>query len=155
MWTENSQMFKLDLDKAEETEIKCQHLLGHRKSKRVLEKCLLLLLDYAKIFVWITTNWKIPKEMGIPDHLTCLLKNLYAGQEPTVRTGHGNMDWFQLGKEYAKAVFCHPAYLISMQSTSWEMLGWKKHKLESRLPGAISTTSDMQLTTPLWQKVKN
>ena len=56
--------------------------------------------------------------MGIPDHLTCLLKNLYAGQEPTVRTGHGNMDWLQLGKEYAKAVYCHPAYLISMQSTS-------------------------------------
>ena len=58
-------------------------------------------------------------------------------------------------KEYVKAVYCHPAYLTNMQSTSWEMLGWKKHKLESRLPGEISTTSDMQMTPPIWQKVKN
>ena len=63
---------------------------------------------------------KILKEMGIPDHLTCLLRNLYAGQEATVRTGHGITDWFQIGKgiEYVKAVYCHPAYLTSMQSTS-------------------------------------
>ena len=59
------------------------------------------------------------------------------------------------GKEYIKAVYCHPAYLTSMQSTSWETLGWKKHKLESRLLGEISITSDMQITPPLWQKVKN
>ena len=59
-----------------------------------------------------------------------------------------------LGKEYAKAVCCHPAYLTSMQSTSWEMPGWMKHKLESRLPGEILITSDMQMTPPLWQKVK-
>ena len=59
----------------------------------------------------------------------------------------------KLGKEYVKAVYCHPAYLTSMQSTSWETLGWKKHKLESRLPGEISVTSDMQVTPPLWQKV--
>ena len=57
-------------------------------------------------------------------------------------------------KEYIKAVYCHPAYLTYMQSTSWEMLGWRKHKLESRLPGEISITSDMQMTPPLWQKVK-
>ena len=58
------------------------------------------------------------------------------------------------GKEYVKAVYCHPAYLAYMQSTSWEMLGWKKHKLESRLPGEISIIFDMQMTPPLWQKVK-
>ena len=58
-------------------------------------------------------------------------------------------------KEYVKAVYCHPAYWTSMQSTSWEMLGCKKHKLESRLPGEVSITSDMQMTLPLWQKVKN
>ena len=75
--------------------------------------------------------WKILKEMGIPDHLTCLLKN------PTVRTGHRTTGWFKLGKEYIKAVYCHPTYLTSMQSTSWETLGWMKHKLESRLPGEI------------------
>ena len=61
---------------------------------------------------------KILKEMGIPDHLTCLLGNLYAGQEETVRTGHGTMDWFQIGKGVLNAVSCHPAYLTSMQSTS-------------------------------------
>ena len=60
----------------------------------------------------------------------------------------------KLGKEYIKAVYCHPAYLTSMQSASWETLGWKKHKLESRLPGEILITSDMQMTPPLWQKVK-
>ena len=58
------------------------------------------------------------------------------------------------GKEHVKAVYCHPAYLTYMQSTSYEMLGWMKHKLESRLPGEISITSDMQMTPPLWQKVK-
>ena len=72
-------------------------------------------------------------ERGIPDHLTCLLRNLYAGQQATVRTGHGTTNWFQSGKENIKAVYCHPAYLTYMQSsTSWEMPGWMKHKLESR-----------------------
>ena len=59
-----------------------------------------------------------------------------------------------LGKEYIKALYCHPAYLMYMQSKSWEMLVWSKHKLESRLPGEISITSDVQMTPPLWQKVK-
>ena len=77
-------------------------------------------IDYAKAFDCVDHNklWKILQEMGIPDHLTCLLRNLYAGQEATVRTGHGTTDWFQIGKEYIKAVYCHPAYLTSMQSTS-------------------------------------
>ena len=112
-------------------------------------------IDYAKAFhcVWITINWKFLKERGIPDHLTCLLKNLYADQEATVRTGHGTTDWFQI-KEYVKAVYCHPAYLIYMQSTSWETLGWMKHKLSSRLPGEIPITSGMQMTAPLGQKAK-
>ena len=61
----------------------------------------------------------------------------------------------KLGKEYVKVVYCHPAYLTYMQSTSWEMLGWMKHKLESRLLGEISITSDMQMTPPFWQKVKS
>ena len=70
--------------------------------------------------------------------------NLFAGQETTVRTGHGTTDWFQIGKGYVKAVYCHPVYLTYMQSTSCEM-GWVTHKLESRLLGEISTTSDMQM----------
>ena len=66
--------------------------------------------------------------MGIPDHLICLLRNLYAGEEVTVRTGHGPIGWFQIWKGYIKAVYCHLAYLTYMQSTSWEILGWMKHK---------------------------
>ena len=75
---------------------------------------------YAKAFDFVDHNklWKILKEMGIPDHLTCLLRNLYACQEATVRTGHGTTDWFQIGKEYVKAIYCHPAYLTSIQNTS-------------------------------------
>ena len=78
--------------------------------------------DYAKAFDCVDHNklWKILKEMGIPDHLTYILRNLYAGQKATVRTGHGPTDWFQ-GKEYIKAIYCHPVYLTSMQSTSYEM----------------------------------
>jgi len=80
-------------------------------------------IDYAKAFDCVDHNklWEILKEMGIPDHLTCLLRNVYAGQEATVRTGHGTTDWFQTGKgRYIpfKAVYCHPAYLTYMQSTS-------------------------------------
>ena len=90
--------------------------------------------------------------MGIPDHLTCLLQNLYAGQEATVRTRHGTMVWFKTGKEYIKA--CHPAYLTYMQSNSWEMPGWMKQKLESRWPRKISIISDIQVTPPLWKKAK-
>ena len=77
-------------------------------------------LDYAKAFDCVDHNklWKILKEMGIPNHLTCTLRNLYAGQEATVRTGQGTTDWFQIGKGVHHAVYCHPAYLTSMQSTS-------------------------------------
>ena len=76
-------------------------------------------IDYAKAFDCVdhTKLWKILKD-GNADHLICLLRNLYAGQEATVRTGHGTTDWFQIGKEYIKAVYCHPAYLTYMQSTS-------------------------------------
>ena len=93
MWTVNFQMFKLVLEKAEEPEIKLP--LGHRKSKGVPEKNIYFcFIDYAKDFDYVDHNklWKILKEMGIPDHLTCLLRNLYAGKETTVRTGHGTTD---------------------------------------------------------------
>ena len=90
------------------------------------------------------------------EYQTALLPpvKLYAGQEATIRTRHGTMDWFKMGKEYVKAIFCHPAYLAYMQSISCEMSGWMKHKLESRLPGEISITLDTQLTPQLWHKEK-
>ena len=98
--------------------------------------------------------WKILKEMGTPDHLTCLLGNLYAGQEATVRTRHGTMDWFKIGEGVQQDCIFNSAYLTYMPCTSCEMLGWMNHKLDSRLPGEISISSDMQMTPPLWQKVK-
>ena len=91
---------------------------------------------------------KVPKEIGIPDHLTCLLRNLYTGQEATVKTRHERTG-SKLGKVYIKAVYCHPAYLTFMQSTSRELPGWMKHKLESRLLGEIPVNSDMQMTPAL------
>ena len=88
-----------------------------REFQKIIYFCF---IDYAKAFDCVDHNklWKILREMGIPDHLTCLLRNLYAGQEATVQTGYGTTDWFQIGKKYIKAVYCHPAYLTSMQSTS-------------------------------------
>ena len=79
---------------------------------RVPEKHLFLLYFYARAFDCVDHNklWKILQEMGIPDHLTCLLRNLYAGQEETVRTGHETTDWFQIGKGLVKAVYCNSAY---------------------------------------------
>ena len=96
----NFQMFKLDLGKAEEPEINCQHPLDYRKSKRVKKKNYFCFIDYTKAFDCVDHNkwWKILKEMGIPDYLICFLRNLYAGQEATVRTGYRAMDWLQIGK---------------------------------------------------------
>ena len=88
--------------------------------------------------------WEILKEMGILDQLTFPLRNLYAGQEVTVRTRHRTMGGSKLGRENIRTVYCYPAYLTYMQSTSCEMLGWVTHKLESRFPGEM-TTSDMQM----------
>ena len=102
-------MFKLDLEKAEEPEIKLPTSDASSKKQRSSKKNMYFCFtDYAKAFDCVDHNklWKILKEMGIPDHLTCLLRNLYAGQEATVRTGHGITDWFQIGK----GVYCHPAY---------------------------------------------
>ena len=132
----------------------CQHPLDHRKSKRVPEKHLLLLYRLCQTFGYVDHHklWKMLKEMGIPNHLKCLLRNQYAGQEATVRTGHGTTDWFQIGNRVHLGCILSPVYLTYMQSTSWEMPGWMEHKLESRLPIKISITSDMLMTPPLWQK---
>ena len=112
-------------------------------------------IDYTKAFDCVDHNklWKILKEMGIPGHLTCFLRNLYGGQEATIRTVYGTTDWFQVRKG-VKTVYCHSAYLTYMQSASFEMPGCMKLKLESRLLGEISITSGMQMTPPLWQKAK-
>ena len=111
-------------------------------------------IDYAKTFDCVHHNklWKILKEMGIPNHLTCPLRNLYAGQEATVRIGHGTTDWFQIGKGVRQGCILSPC-LVNFYA-EYIMLGWRQHRLESRLIGERSITSDMQITPPLWQKVK-
>jgi len=103
--------------------------------------------DYTKAFGCVDHSklWKTLKEMGIPDHLTCLLGNLYVDQEATARTDMEQWTGSKLGKEYDKAVYCYPVYLTSIQSIPCKKLGWMNHKLESRFPGEISTTSDMQI----------
>ena len=97
-----------------------------RKAREYHKNIYFSVTDYTKAFDCVDHSklWKILQEMGIPDQLPCLLRNLYAGQEATVRTEHGTMDWFQIEKGVVKAVCCHPAYLTYMQSTSCEMLGW-------------------------------
>ena len=90
------------------------------KAREFQKNICFLSIGYAKAFDCVDHNklWKILKEMGKPDHLTCILRNLYSGQEATVRTGHGTTDWFQIGKGLHQPVYCHSAYLTSMQSTS-------------------------------------
>ena len=103
-------MFKLDLENAEESEIKFPTSVGTSKKKESSSKTATsALLTMSKpLTVWITANWKILKEVGIPDHLICVLRNLYAGQEATGRTGPGTMDWFQIGKGVCQGCILSP-----------------------------------------------
>ena len=112
-------------------------------------------IDYAKAFDCVDHNklWKLLKEMGIPDHLTSLLRNLYAGQEATVRTGHGTTDWFQIRKGVYQGCVLSPCLFNLYAEYIMRNTGLDEAQA-SRLPGEISITSDMQMTPPLWQKVK-
>ena len=156
MWTENFQVYKLDLEKAEESDIKLPTSVGsYKKQENSRKNIYFCFIDYAKAFDCgdHIKLWNILEEMGISDHFTCLVRNLYAGQEAT-ELDTEQQTGSKLGKEYIKAVYFHPAYLTYMHSTSCEMPEWMKYKLESKLPEEISITSDMQMTPPWWQKVK-
>ena len=96
--------------------------------------------------VWITTNWKILRDMGIPDHLTCLLINLYAGQKPIVRTAHGTTDWFKIGKGVRQGCILSFCLLNLYAKYIIQNVGLDYHKLESKLPVEISAKTDMQVT---------
>ena len=98
--------------------------------------------------------WKILKEMEIPDYLTCLLRNLYAGQEATVRTGHGTTDWFQIGKGVCQGYILSPCLFNLYTEYIMRNTELDETQAGTRLPGEISITSDMQMTPPLWQNVK-
>ena len=97
------------------------------------------------LIVQITTNWKILQEIGIPDYVTCLLRNLYAGQETTVRTRLGTRDWFQIGKGICQGCILSPCLFNLYTEYIMQMPGWMNHELKSRLPGEISTFSDVQM----------
>ena len=119
-----------------------------RKKAREFQKNIYFcFIDDTKAFDCVDHNklWKVLKEMGIPDHLTCLLRNLFVSQEAMLEPDMEKLTVSKLGKKYTKTVYCHSAYLTFMQSISSEMLGWMNHKLESRLLGEISTTLNMEM----------
>ena len=151
--TKNFQMNKLDLEKAEELKIKLPTFTGSRESKRIPEKHLLHCLKL--LTVWITTNCgkfikRCKYQTTLPDSWETYMQAKKQQLERNTEQWTGSKQ----GKKYVKAVYCHPAYLTHMQSTSCEMLGWMNHKLEARLREEISITSDMQMTPHLWQKIK-
>ena len=123
--TVNVQMFKLDLENAEEPEIKLSTSVGSSKKGAFQKNVYFYFIDYAKAFDFVNCSQlrKILQEIWIPYHLTCLLRNLYECQETTLRTGHGTTDWFQIGKGVRQGCILSPAYLKYMQRTSWEKLG--------------------------------
>ena len=139
--TENFQMFQLDYERQRNQRSNCQHPLDYWKSKRILESIYSYFIDYAKGFDCVDHKklWKILKETEIPDHLTCLLRNLYAGQEARVRTGHGTKDWFQIGKRVHWGCILSP-YLFNLYAMyiMWnarldEAEGWSRHADDTTL----------------------
>ena len=149
-------MFKQDLEKAEEWEIKLLTSAGSLEKQEFQKNFYFCFTDYAKAFdCWITTNcgkffkrWEYQTSWSASWEVFMQVKKQQLELDMEQKTS------FKLGNEYVTAVYCHPACLTYRQSTSFEMLGWVKHKLESRLLGEISITSDTQMTPPLWQKVK-
>ena len=121
----NFQMFKRDLEKTEESEIKLPISVGSSKKQEFKKNAYFCFIEYAKVFDCVDHNklWKILKEIGIPDHLTCLLRNLYAGQEATVRTGHGIMDWFQIGKGVCEGCILSP-HLFNFVCRVYQVKCW-------------------------------
>ena len=131
----NFQMFKLDLEKAEEPEIKLPISAESSKKQESFRKTSALLTMPKPLTVWITINWKILKEMGIPDHLTCLLKNLYAGQEATVRTGHGTTDWFQIKKQVLQGCILLPCLFNFYAEYIMRNAGLDEAQVEIKIAG--------------------
>ena len=148
-------MFKLDLEKAEEPEIKLPTSVGSYKKQENSRKTSASLTTPKPLTVWITTNCgKFFKRWEYQITLPACCETCMQVKKQQLEPDMEQQTSSKLGKEYVKAVYCHPAYLTYMQSTSCEMPDWMKHKLESKLQGEISILSDMQMTSPLWQKVK-
>ena len=128
-----------------------------KKNKRVPKNIYFCFIGYAKDFDCVDHNklWKILKEMGIPDHLICLLKNLYVSQEARVINGRGKTDWFQIGQGVLQGCTLLPYIFNFYAEYIMRNAGLEEAQAGIKLPGEISITSDMQMTPPLWQKVKN
>ena len=153
----NFQMFKLDLEKAEEQEIKFANVCWIIEKARELQKNIYFcFIDYAKAFNCVDHNklWKILKQMEIPEHPTCLLRNLYAGQEATVRTGRRTTDWFQIRKGVRQGCILSACLFNLYAEYIMRNAGLDEAQAGIRLPGEISITSDMQMTPSLWQTAK-
>ena len=127
------------------------------KARAFQENIYFCFIDYAKVFDYVDHNklWKILKEMGISDHLTCLLQNLYAGQEAIVRTGHGTADWFQIGKGIHQGCILSPCLFNLYVEYIMRSAGLDEAQAGIKITGKTSITSDRQMTPFLWQKVKN
>ena len=152
----NFQVFKLDLEKAEEPEIKLPTSAGSSKKQGFQKSVCFCLIDYAKAFDCVDHNklWKILQEVGLPDHLTCLFRNLYAGQETTVRIGHGTTDWIQIGKGVRQGCMLSPCLFDLYAEYIMRNAGLEEAQAGINIVSKISIASDMQMTPPLWQKVK-
>ena len=127
-----------------------------KKAREFQKNIYFCFIDYDNDFDCVDHNklWKILQEMGIPDYLTCFLRNLYADQEATIQNGHGTTDWFQIGKGVHQGCIWSPCLFNLYAEYIMRNAGLEEAQAESRLPGEISITSDMQMTPPLWQKVK-
>ena len=150
----NFQLFKLDLEKAEEPEIKLQTFVGSLKkqeSSRKTSTSVLLTFDC----VGHTKLWKILKEMGIPDHLTCLLRNLYADQEATVRTGHGTTHWFQIGEGVCQGCILSACLFNLYAEYIMRNAGLDEAQAGVRIAGKNVNNLRYADNTPLWQEAKN
>ena len=152
----NFQIFKLDLEKAEEPEIKLPTPTGSSKKQESSRKTSTsaLLTMPKPLTVWITVNWKILKEMGKPDHMICLLRNLYAGQEATVRTGHGTTDWFQIGKGVRQGCILSPCLYNLYAEYIMRNAELKEAQAGIKIAGRNISNPGVQMTPPLREKVK-
>ena len=156
-WTENLQMFKLDLEEAEEPEIKLPtSIRSQKKTGEFQENIYFCFIDYTKAFDCMDHNklWKILKEMGISDHLTCLRRNLYAGQEATVRTRHGTTDWFQIGKGAHQGCILLPCLFNFYAEYIRRHAGLDETQTKIKIAGRNINHLRYEMTPPLWQKVK-
>ena len=167
----NFQMFKLVLEKAEEPEIKLPTSIGSSEEQESSWKKHLLLLYWLRQSLWLwlwlclwlslwpymdhNDLWKILKEMGLPDNLTCLLRNLYAGQKATVRTGNGKTDWLQIKNGIRQGWLLSPCLFNWYAEYIMQNARLDETQAGIKIVGEISITLDMQMTSPLWQKVKN